>query len=118
MPRPTTRDDLLEASAAGYAKLTGLVASLTPEQAEADFAFDDRDRNVPRRPRPPPRVAPDAAGLVPGGSRRREAGHPRRGLHLADPAGTEPRPSSRSTGTCRSPRSSASWTPAMPKCRN
>lgn len=46
MPRPTTRDDLLEASAAGYARLIGLVASLTPEQAEADFPFEDRDRNV------------------------------------------------------------------------
>jgi len=46
MPRPTTRDDLLEASAAGFARLLGLVDSLTPEQAEAEFPFEDRDRNV------------------------------------------------------------------------
>jgi hypothetical protein len=46
MPRPATRNDLLEASAAGYARLTGLVDSLTPGQAEAEFPFEDRDRNV------------------------------------------------------------------------
>ncbi|HEX5334765.1 MAG TPA: ClbS/DfsB family four-helix bundle protein [Propionicimonas sp.] len=46
MPRPTTRIDLLDASAAGYAMLIGLAESLTPEQAEAEFPFEDRDRNV------------------------------------------------------------------------
>ena len=46
MSRPTTRDDLLEASAAEYLRLVGLVDSLTPEQAEAEFPFEDRDRNI------------------------------------------------------------------------
>lgn len=46
MPRPTTRIDLLDASAAGYARLIGLVESLTPGKAEEEFPFEDRDRNV------------------------------------------------------------------------
>lgn len=46
MPRPTNRSDLLEASSTGYAKLIDLVASLDPEHAEAEFPFEDRDRNV------------------------------------------------------------------------
>ena len=46
MSRPTTRDDLLEASAAEYLRLVGLVDSLTPEEAEAEFPFEDRDRNI------------------------------------------------------------------------
>ena len=46
MPRPTNRSELIEASAAGYARLIELVDALTPEHAEAEFPFEDRDRNV------------------------------------------------------------------------
>ncbi|MCL2090505.1 MAG: ClbS/DfsB family four-helix bundle protein [Micrococcales bacterium] len=46
MPRPTTRDELLVAAAAGYDKVVAFVAALPAEQREAEFAFDDRDRNV------------------------------------------------------------------------
>ena len=46
MPRPTSRSELLQASAAAYTKLIDLVESLNPGQAEADFPFEDRDRNV------------------------------------------------------------------------
>ncbi len=46
MPRPTNRSELLGAGAAGYARLIELVESLAPEQAEAEFPFEDRDRNV------------------------------------------------------------------------
>ncbi|MDR1077677.1 MAG: ClbS/DfsB family four-helix bundle protein [Propionibacteriaceae bacterium] len=46
MARPTTRDDLLAAVADGCAKLTGLVDEFPEEAIEAEFAFEDRDRNV------------------------------------------------------------------------
>jgi hypothetical protein len=46
MPRPTSKPELLDASAASFEKLMALVASLSPEQLEAEFAFEDRDRNV------------------------------------------------------------------------
>ncbi|MDR1151190.1 MAG: ClbS/DfsB family four-helix bundle protein [Bifidobacteriaceae bacterium] len=46
MARPTTRDDLLAAAADGFAKLTGLVDGLPEEAIDAEFAFEDRDRNV------------------------------------------------------------------------
>ncbi|MDR0365567.1 MAG: ClbS/DfsB family four-helix bundle protein, partial [Bifidobacteriaceae bacterium] len=46
MARPTTRDDLLAAAADGFAKLTGLVDGLPAGAVDAEFAFEDRDRNV------------------------------------------------------------------------
>lgn len=46
MPRPTSKPELLDASAASFDKLMALVGSLSPEQLEAEFAFEDRDRNV------------------------------------------------------------------------
>lgn len=46
MARPTNRDDLLAAAAAGFAKLTGLADELPAEAIDAEFAFEDRDRNV------------------------------------------------------------------------
>ncbi len=46
MVRPTTRDDLLAAAAAGFTKLTDLVDELPAEAIDAEFAFEDRDRNV------------------------------------------------------------------------
>ncbi len=46
MPRPTTRGELLVAAAAGCDKVVAFVDALPAEQREAEFAFDDRDRNV------------------------------------------------------------------------
>ncbi|MDR0625808.1 MAG: ClbS/DfsB family four-helix bundle protein [Bifidobacteriaceae bacterium] len=46
MARPTTRDDLLLAASDGFAKLTGLIDHLPAGAIEAEFAFEDRDRNV------------------------------------------------------------------------
>jgi hypothetical protein len=46
MPRPTSRDSLLEQATAGFQRLTGLVDGLTPEQRMAEFAVEDRDRTV------------------------------------------------------------------------
>ncbi|MDR0592557.1 MAG: ClbS/DfsB family four-helix bundle protein [Bifidobacteriaceae bacterium] len=46
MPRPTTRDDLLVAASDGFAKLTDLIDHLPAGAIEAEFAFEDRDRNV------------------------------------------------------------------------
>ena len=46
MARPTTKEDLLAAAAAGYAKLQGVLEKMTPEQLDATFAFEDRDRTV------------------------------------------------------------------------
>lgn len=46
MPRPTSKPELLDASAASFDKLMALIASLSQEQLEAEFAFEDRDRNV------------------------------------------------------------------------
>ncbi len=46
MPRPTTKDELLVAAAAGYGRVVGFVDALPAEQRTAEFAFDDRDRNV------------------------------------------------------------------------
>ncbi|MCB2412779.1 ClbS/DfsB family four-helix bundle protein [Demequina sp. TTPB684] len=46
MGRPQSRDELLDASEASFAKLMSLVDSLSDEQQLAEFAFEDRDRNV------------------------------------------------------------------------
>ena len=46
MPRPTTKPQLLEAAETTYQKLTKLIASFTPEEQEATFPFEDRDRNI------------------------------------------------------------------------
>jgi hypothetical protein len=46
MPRPTTRADLIDAAESGFAKLDSLVDSFTPEQLDAEFPFEDRDRRV------------------------------------------------------------------------
>jgi hypothetical protein len=46
MPRPTNRDDLLTAAEAGFETIMSHVAALTPEQRDATFAFEDRDRNL------------------------------------------------------------------------
>jgi hypothetical protein len=46
VPRPTTKDELLAAATAGYDKVVAFVDTLPVEQQAAEFAFDDRDRNV------------------------------------------------------------------------
>lgn len=46
MPRPATKDDLLTAADMGFAKLQGQLDAMPPAALEAEFAFDDRDRNV------------------------------------------------------------------------
>lgn len=46
MPRPTTKTALLAASEAGLAALIGAIDALPVEAREAEFAFEDRDRQV------------------------------------------------------------------------
>lgn len=46
MPRPKSRLELLDVGAATHDKLLALVGSFTPEERDATFAFEDRDRNV------------------------------------------------------------------------
>ncbi len=46
MGRPTTKNQLIEASELNFQKLISLIYSLTETQQLQTFAFDDRDRNV------------------------------------------------------------------------
>ncbi len=46
MARPTTQTQLLEQSEANYNKLLELINSMTTEEQEKTFAFEDRDRNI------------------------------------------------------------------------
>lgn len=46
MARPTNKKELAEASKTNFDKLNQLIDSLTSEQQNAVFAFDDRDRNI------------------------------------------------------------------------
>ena len=46
MTEPTSKPELLDVSAASFDKLMALAGSLSPEQLAAEFAFEDRDRNV------------------------------------------------------------------------
>jgi hypothetical protein len=46
VPRPTTKVALLEAADHQYARLLALIDALPPEAREAEFGFEDRDRNV------------------------------------------------------------------------
>ena len=46
MARPTIKKDLLAQSEENYQKLITLIDSLTPEQQEAAFPFEDRDKNI------------------------------------------------------------------------
>ncbi len=43
MARPTSKTELLEASQINFDKLQALIASLSPTEQEATFAFEDRD---------------------------------------------------------------------------
>jgi hypothetical protein len=44
--RPQSQGELLDASEASFTKLMALIDSMSAEQRVAEFAFDDRDRNV------------------------------------------------------------------------
>jgi len=46
MPRPKTKEELLNASCENYSKLFSLIDSLTHEEQQKEFVFEDRDRNV------------------------------------------------------------------------
>ncbi|MHC5215303.1 ClbS/DfsB family four-helix bundle protein [Enterococcus sp. LJL128] len=46
MARPTTKDSLLTQSKEEYQKLRSLVDTMTPEQQEQSFSFEDRDKNI------------------------------------------------------------------------
>jgi hypothetical protein len=46
MPRPTNKNDLIEAASSGYEKLLGLIDELPANLLTAEFGFEDRDRNI------------------------------------------------------------------------
>lgn len=46
MARPTTRGELLDASAASFGALMAALDAMPPERRTAPFAFEDRDKNV------------------------------------------------------------------------
>ena len=46
MPRPTTKTELLDAADKQFSKLWTLIDSMTEEQRQGAFAFEDRDKNV------------------------------------------------------------------------
>lgn len=46
MPRPTTKSELIKLSNENYQKLIDLIGSLTKQEQEKEFLFDDRDKNV------------------------------------------------------------------------
>ena len=46
MPRPTTKDQLKATGEENFKKLFALIDSLTKEQQEKSFAFEDRDKNI------------------------------------------------------------------------
>jgi len=46
MPRPTTKDQLTEAARHNFSQLFSLINSLTKEQQEQAFSFEDRDKNI------------------------------------------------------------------------
>lgn len=46
MPRPTTKAMLIQQSQENYEKLLTLINTLSPEEQEQTFSFEDRDRNL------------------------------------------------------------------------
>jgi len=46
MPRPTTKTELISAAGTQYDKLWTLIDSMTDDEQNAVFLFEDRDRNV------------------------------------------------------------------------
>lgn len=46
MPRPTTKEQLIQASTEQYNKLWNLISNMPLEDQIAQFQFDDRDKNI------------------------------------------------------------------------
>lgn len=46
MPRPTTKQSLLEAAEKGFKELFGFAEAMSEEERCAEFLFEDRDRNI------------------------------------------------------------------------
>lgn len=46
MPRPTTKDGLIQTAQMQYDKLADMVEGATQEERTATFLFEDRDRNI------------------------------------------------------------------------
>ncbi len=46
MPRPTTKQQLMESGEDNYKKLFTLISSMSAEDQQKAFAFEDRDRNI------------------------------------------------------------------------
>jgi len=46
MARPTTKDQLKQAGEENFNKLFSLISSMTKEEQEKSFSFEDRDRNI------------------------------------------------------------------------
>ena len=46
MARPTTKDQLVQADEENYKKLFALINSMTKEEQEKTFSFEDRDKNI------------------------------------------------------------------------
>lgn len=46
MPRPATKQDLIEAATTQFSKLWSLIDSIPEEKQNATFAFEDRDKNI------------------------------------------------------------------------
>lgn len=46
MPRPTTKEQLLKVGEDNFAKLSALIDSMSKEEQEQVFSFEDRDKNI------------------------------------------------------------------------
>lgn len=46
MPRPTSKEQLIKASEDNFNKLFNFIHSMSKEQQEQSFSFEDRDRNI------------------------------------------------------------------------
>ena len=46
MPRPTTKFDLLKVSDDQFSKMQNLICTMSDEEQNAVFLFEDRDRNL------------------------------------------------------------------------
>lgn len=46
MARPTTKEELIQASEENFSKLFSLINTLTREEQEQPFSFEDRDKNI------------------------------------------------------------------------
>lgn len=46
MARPTTKEQLIQAGEENFRKLFALINSMTEEEQQKTFSFEDRDRNI------------------------------------------------------------------------